>query len=242
VLAVLLTLSARVQAAPVKIYSDVQDGYVDSFPTPVSWTTTMDAGDTGVPQYRQAFVKFSLSGISGTLSSATLYLYMFCSYLDGVYDGTSPLTNPGLGDCVVRHINDYGTLDGSDLNAASILNDPGVLLSSSATPNVGYVSIDVKAAMQDDINKGRAFSSFMIKMITNTDADPTVDEWEFYTSEQSGTSQDPYVEYAIGAGASSPSVGGVVLPTNTLTVLAPYFTLIGLVATAMVAVKRIRRA
>lgn len=35
-------------------------------------------------------------------------------------------------------------------------------------------------------------------------------------------------------------VGGVVLPTNTLTVLAPYLAVIGLVATAAVAVKRKR--
>jgi len=35
-------------------------------------------------------------------------------------------------------------------------------------------------------------------------------------------------------------VGGVVLPTNTLTILAPYLAMIGLVATAAIAVKKRR--
>jgi len=38
----------------------------------------------------------------------------------------------------------------------------------------------------------------------------------------------------------SGGVGGVVLPTNTLTVLVPYFVVIGLVATAAVAIKKRR--
>jgi hypothetical protein len=68
----------------------------------------------------------------------------------------------------VRHIADYGTLGTEDLDAPSIGNDPGVLLSGTATPGIGYVLIDVKAAMQDDVDKGRTYSTFMIKMAMDT--------------------------------------------------------------------------
>jgi len=240
------TLVQEAIASPDIIYSDSQDGFVDSLIGAVSNIVIMVVGDDSNNAYRQGFVKFSLSGVSGTLSSAILYLYVRDSKRDGVLDSTSPLTNPGLGDCLVRHIADYGTLGASDLDAPSIGNDPGVLLSSSATPSEGYASIDVTAAMQDDINNGRSFSSFMIKMSTNTDNDNLDDQWEINTSEETGTSFDPYIEYTLGP-TPTPTprpVGGVLTPVNKLTILAPYLALIGLVGavTMAVAAKRRRRS
>jgi len=202
VLAVVLALpSAQVTASPAIVFSDAQDGYVNSYGGVSSTLDSIQVGDDISNYYYQGFVKFSLVGISGNLSSATLHLYVWEGIHDDVSDLTSPLsTNPGLGALVVRHINDYGTLGFSDLNAPSIGNDPGVLLSSGATPDVGYVSINVRAAMQDDIINGRSFTSFMIRLTTNTDNDLKIDGWFFYASERTGTAQDPYIGYALGAG------------------------------------------
>ena len=204
-LAVVLALSsAQVEASPAIVFSDAEDGGVDSTGGYASNIQSIWVCDDYLNHYNRLFVKFSLAGISGTLSSATLHLYLLLSLHDGPpVDDTSPLTNPGLGDLVVRHINDYGTLDSSDLNAPSIGNDPGVLLSSSATPDVGYVSINVRAAMQDDIDNGRSFSSFMLNMTTNTDNDGAADGWLFLASEYAGTEYDPYIGYAIGAAPHS---------------------------------------
>jgi len=191
------TIMPEAKASPGIIYSDSSDGEVN----PGGESTVVFYFVVGDYYYNvrvQSFVKFSLTGISGTLASARLYLYVFRSYKDDVEDLTSPLTNPGLGDCLVRHIADYGTLGAGDLDAPSIGNDPGVLIPGSgagSTPNIGYVSIDIRAAMQDDIDHGRAWSAFMIKLATDTDNDGRNDYWLFYASEQTGTSQDPYVEY-----------------------------------------------
>jgi hypothetical protein len=154
------------------------------------------------------------------------------------------LSNPGLGDCVVRHISDYGNLGSEDFDAASIGNDPGILIASTATPNIGYISIDVKAAMQGDINNGRPYSAFMIRMATTTDGDSKSDSWNFFTSEQGGTSQDPYIEYSLTTPAPIPTprpVGGVLMPTNKLEILAPYMALIVLVGTIFMVATNLRR-
>ena len=104
--------------------------------------------------------------------------------------------NSGLGDCQIIHIDDYETLDPTDFGASSIGNDPGVLIGSAETPNVGYISIDVTAAMQDDINHRRAFTAFMIKLSTDTDYDGMVDTLTFGSSE-SGATRAPYIEYSL---------------------------------------------
>jgi len=191
------TIMPEAKASPGIIYSDSSDGEVN--PGGVSTVVFYFAvGDYYYNVRVQSFVKFSLTGISGTLASARLYLHVFRSNKDDVEDLTSPLTNPGLGDCLVRHIADYGTLGAGDLDAPSIGNDPGVLIPGSgvgSTPNIGYVSIDIRAAMQDDIDHGRAWSAFMIKLATDIDNDGRNDYWLFYASEQAGTSQDPYIQY-----------------------------------------------
>lgn len=198
----LIALTPMGRAAPVKIYSDPSDGYVRP---DGGWAQSKNifVGDTSGNAKVQGFVKFSLAGISGTLASAKLYFYVYGSETKRAQHLTSPVTNPGLGNCLVRHIADYGTLGTEDLDAPSIGNDPGVLISDTATPNIGYVSIDVKAAMQDDVNKGRTYSTFMIKMATDTNNDGISDVWYFYAVEADGTNQDPYVEFEIGPTATS---------------------------------------
>jgi len=135
----------------------------------------------------------------------------------------------------VVHIDDFGTLFPSDFNAPSIGNDPGILFSSTTNPNVGYISIDVTSAMQDDIDNGRAFTSFMIKMSIDTDGDGLIDEWFISATENTGTDQDPIIEYEY----EFPPVGGVVTPINKLAIIAPYLVLAGLIiAVSAIVIKR----
>jgi len=185
-----------VNASPsTDVFADATDGYLDSNGVVYSTYSQMSLGDWSNNAYSHCYVKFSLSGVSGTLSSATLNLYVYISYHDNNSYSASPLTNPGLGNCEVTHIADYGTLDTSDFSAVSIGNDPGALLSGTATPNVGYVSIDIRAAMQDDINHGRTWSTFMLRMSTITDGNSDNDYWVFYTSRDASPTHHPYVEY-----------------------------------------------
>ena len=121
-------------------------------------------------------------------------MHVELSYHDGYPDTESPLTNPGLGDLKVIHIDDYETLDSSDYDAPSIGNDPGVLISGTETPNKGYVSIDVKAAMQDDINNNRAYTTYRLEMETETDNDQHSDLWRFTATEYTGDDYDPYID------------------------------------------------
>jgi len=240
----LVLTAPMVRAKPDIVYSDSKDGCKSNFG--FVETNTVFVGDVDSPVvYFKGFVRFSLSGISGTIASAKLYLYVYRSYLDGVGDTSSPLTNPGLGDCRVIHIADYGTLAAADLNAPSIGNDPGVLLSGTATPNVGYISIDVTAAMQDDINNGRAYSAFRIELETNTDGDKLFDGWYFYASEETGTDYDPYIEYTLRPPPPPPRpsypVGGILTSVNKLAILAPYMAFIGLAAVAVAAIKKRKR-
>jgi len=211
-------------ALPDIIYSDSEDGIVgsNSFVNNI----VINVGDTDSNVYFRGFVKFSLSGISGSISSATLNLYLRDSYYNDAYDPISPLSNPGLGELQVIHIVDYGTLSADDFDDVSIGNDPGVLISGSASPDVGYLSIDITSAMQDDIDNGRAFTSFLIRLATNTDSDAKADVWGFRASEYTGTDQDPFVEYEL---APENPVGGIYASKDKFNILAPYIALVGLI-------------
>jgi len=227
---------SSVKASPDIVFSDAQDGDVRDDGLVTANAISFSVGDQVDDYYRRGFVKFSLAGLSSTVASATLNIAVVSSVTNDVPDNTDPLNNIGLGDLQVLHINDYGTLDASDFAAASIGNDPGVLIGSSATPNVGYVSVDVTAAMQDDINNGRSFTSYLLKMATDTDNDDLMDMWELDASE-AGVLSAPYIEYTLSARA----VGGILTPVNKLTILAPYLALLGLVGAVTVAVAVQRR-
>jgi hypothetical protein len=207
------------------IYGDPSDGVVSSDGGINSANVFFWIGDEASPPnvVLRSFVKFSLAGVSGKVGSATLKLSVQISEKDGVGGGVSPLQNIGLGDCLVIHINDYGTLNPSDFNTPSIGNDPGVLISSSTNPNVGYLSIDVTSAMQDDIDNGRAFTSFMIKMAIDTDNDGLVDRF-FFSAAEDSSGRPPIIEYA------PPAVGGISIPINKLEIAIPYIALAGLIA------------
>jgi hypothetical protein len=218
------------------IYSDLSDGYITSGVGAYDSAVSMWVGDIGTNRYRQSFVKFSLTGIT-SIDTATLNIWVDESQYNDAIDYDSPLTNPGLGDCVIRHIDDYGTLDLGDLDAPSIGNDPGVFIGGSETPDEEYLSIDVTAAMQDDITNGRSFSTFMIRLSTDTDGDGRWDQWLFYTSNDGGE-RFPYIEYTI-VGA----VGGIYAPTDRLSILTPFIALVGLIGaiSTIFAIRRWRK-
>jgi hypothetical protein len=202
------------------IYSDTQNGLVNE--VGAFGSGNIVSGDDSTHYYR-GFVKFSLAGIGETLASATLNLYLYAGSHDGVYGDMGALPNIGLGDCQVIHIADYGVLDPTDFNAPSIGNDPGVLISSTATPDVGYLSIDITAALVDDLNNGRTFSAFMIKNTVDTDGDGKNDQWSFIPIVGEPTDRSPFISI------SYVSVGGVVTQVNKLKVLTPYIALTGLI-------------
>jgi len=236
-------------ASPGIIFSDPSDGAVNDSGYGFGTGQSIGVGDGAGDFFMRGFVKFSLAGISGTLVSATLKMYVRSSHKDGTgygpgYAITSPLANPGLGDLSVIHIDDYGIIEGLTppqglvvFNSPSIGNDPGVLIpgaGAGSTPDVGYISIDVKAAMQDDISHGRSFTTFMLKLATGTDNDHEQDTWELRASEAGG--EGPYIEYSLPT-----PVGGVAIPVNKLAILAPYLALVGLVGAVTVAVATTRR-
>ncbi len=208
----------RVRASSAILYDDVSDGYVDSDSRVYSIFPQMSLGDWNTNAYAACFVKFNLSDVSGTLISAILNLYVARSLHDNITDAVDPLTNIGLGDCQVIHIDDYGALDASDLFASSIGNDSGVLIGNGGTPNIGYVSIDVEAAVQDDIDNGRPWSTFMLKMSTNTDSDDRNDYWVFWTTEYGDINKQPYVEYELTP-APPTYQGDLILSGNNVTVI-----------------------
>ncbi|MFC1505546.1 hypothetical protein ACFLQ6_00590 [Thermoproteota archaeon] len=210
------------QAALV-IYSDTQNGLVSEVGGVGNGNIV--SGDDSA-HYWRGFVKFSLSGVAGIPSSATLNLYLYSGWHDGVDGGTVALPNIGLGDCRVFHIDDYETLDPTDFNAPSIGNDPGVLISSTATPDVGYLSIDITAALLDDLNNGKTFSAFMIRNTVDTDGDGKNDQWGFVPNGGEPTDQIPFISI------SYPAVGGIVISVNKVHIAMSFLALAGLVATA----------
>jgi len=233
-----LSMIHLAEASPDIVFGDSSDGIVYNTGLVLSAAAVYFVGDDASNQYFQALVKFSLGLVSKCLSSASLNLYVFQSILNDVVDNSGSLTNPGLGDLQVRHINDYGTLDAGDFDAPSIGNDPGVLIGGSATPNVGYVSITVTDAMQDDINNARSFTSYLLKLQTNTDNDGRDDSWALSAVEQGGTSQDPFIEYTT---QPCPAVGGEILSVGVSSVILAWFLLVAVLAVGAIEVIRIGR-
>ncbi|MEM0446737.1 MAG: hypothetical protein QW574_04755, partial [Candidatus Nitrosocaldus sp.] len=157
----------------------------------------MRVGDDNANREFRSFVKFPISSLHGkTLKSAELKLTIRQSILNGSTDNSAPFNNPGLGNTLVIHINDYGTLDASDFNTPSIGNDPGVLIQASTNPSSANVSISVLAAMQDDISNSRNFTTYMIRAANGSDGDNRGDRWHFYTR-NSGTTNAPRIEYTL---------------------------------------------
>jgi hypothetical protein len=210
------------------IYSDSSDGTVRSDGLIITGQNTAVVGDGNGNRPTQAFFKFEIPEMmhpGGTLR-ATLYIFLNHTRVNNTNDYIDPLQNPGLGDCLVRHIDDYITLGLEDLNSPSIGNDPGVLITGSETPNKGYISIDVTEAMQDDVDSSRTYTTFMIKTALDTDNNSDEDRWRFSAYEHN-QGQEPYIEYKW-----IKPVGGELLTINKLQIIAPYLLMLAFIATA----------
>ncbi|MEM4284799.1 MAG: hypothetical protein QW684_01125 [Candidatus Nitrosocaldus sp.] len=193
---VLYPLQMEVAEATSTILSDASDGHVRSDGSADATAPTMIVGDDNSNTTFRSFVKFSISSLHGKiLKSAELKLTIERSIRNGSADNSAPFNNPQLGNTLVIHINDYGTLNASDFNAPSIGNDPGILIPANINPNQ-VVSISVKNAMQDDINNLRNFTTYMIRTANNTDGDSRRDQWRFYTMD-SNTTNAPRIEYTL---------------------------------------------
>ncbi len=193
---ILYPLQMGVAEATSAIPSDVSDGHVRSNGNAYSNDAVMIVGDDKSDKAYRSFVKFPISSLHGkVLKSAELKLTIERSIQNGSAYTSEPFDNPRLGDTRVIHINDYVTLDGSDFNAPSIGNDPGVLIPANTNPNSRIVSISVHAAMQDDINNARNFTTYMIRTANNTDDDNRRDQWHFYTRNSGANA--PRIEYTL---------------------------------------------
>ncbi len=178
-------------------------------------------GDTSNNRCLRPIMKFSLAGLAGaTLATATMSVYVFETRVNGVSDIASPLTNPGLGDLTVIHVGDYGAADVSDYQAGSTGNNPGVHLSGTATPDVGYVSINVRLAMQQDIDVSFSFTGYRLQMATATDNDGEFDQWKFRSTEF-GT-DPPKIDYTLAVTVritlNAASGSQAITASNTFTV------------------------
>jgi hypothetical protein len=153
-------------------------------------------GDPYINQGRRGLVKFSLEGL-GKIVSAQLQLTILQSRKDqypapGIIDDIPPFTNPGLGDTVVIHIADYGTPSAAGYGAASIGNDPGVLIPAATEPD-RVVSIDVTEAAKQAMGLGASFVAFRIQTATVTDNDGLNDVWFFASANHETLSYRPAI-------------------------------------------------
>ncbi len=178
-------------AGTVTIVADRSDFEVfeNGFNTDAENLSDWGVGDTGgapADPYtnigRRGLVKFSVTGL-GSIASAQLHLTILESRKDqyadnGTTDTIPPVTNPGLGDTVVVHVADYGTPSQAAYGAASIGNDPGVLIGGATEPE-GLVAIDVTNAVKQAITAGASVVAFRIQTVDVTDRDDLNDVWFF---------------------------------------------------------------
>lgn len=227
-----LALTPGVYAAPMRVYCEPSDGYVrDGI---AEQFDLLKAGDGALNYCHKIFVKFRIPS-EGTIISARLYLYAHSSRRNGNTYSASPLPNPDLGDLVVYHVNDYGDLDPGNFDAVSIDHDPGVLIPDGETVNVGYISIDITDAMQDDVDNGRRFTTYMIRMQDDTDGDSLDDFWRFCASRHPDEDTEPYIEFTI-----SIPVGGTMTGAGYMSVLVYVAIALGVffVGGALIAFRR----
>jgi len=212
----------RVYATTI-VQCDPSDGYIrkKGSDVAVAQENLLKVGDGGSDYVHRIFIKFPIQPC-GEVVSARLYIYAHSSVQNSFVDVFDPLNNPGLGDLIVYHIGDYGTLDADDFDAASINSDPGVLIPGTDTVNVGYISIDITRALQDDINHYQTFTTFMLRMETDTDYNADDDFWRFQSSRHPD-GYGPHIEYTC-------TVGGTVMASRHTQALTYLLIVIGVVA------------
>lgn len=200
------SIIALIAPATVTVVADPSDfevfenGFNSGSQNLGDWGVGDTGGNPGGPdtnQGRRGLVKFSLEGL-GKVVSAQLQLTILQSrkdqYLEpGIIDNTPPFTNPGLGDTAVIHIADYGTPSAVGYGAASIGNDPGVLIPAATEP-LSVVSIDVTEAVKQAMESGASFVAFRIQTATVTNNDGLNDVWFFASANYETLSYRPAIQ------------------------------------------------
>jgi len=219
--------------------------------TPSSADTFLTSGDPGVNygtstalriisgagvQPDRIVVKFVLSSIpsGSTINTASLQLYYYdrvvgdpvgrtytanrvtTDWVEGTCNGCNP---PPLGATwtTTDGTTNWGTA-GGDFTATGAA-------SQTVAATFGYITWDVTTIVKAWIEGGQPNYGFLIKDL-NENVGGFTDAW-FYAREQGSSMPILTVDYTGPAGAP---VGGVVMPANTLALVAPWFAVIGLVA------------
>lgn len=136
--------------------SDASDGYIGYDDTGTAYVYAGDpylevASDNGL-WTAESWLKFPLTGIGGTITSATLNVY----YNERTFASGS-LSIP------VDHVPDFGVLNETDWAVAPLTSniDPAPVTSSTL---LGWHSLDVTPYVQDDLTNFRSVSAYRLRV------------------------------------------------------------------------------
>jgi hypothetical protein len=174
----------------------------------------MGAGDTGGDDPnlgRRSVVRFDVRGLtSAGVTSAVLELTIVQSRRDqfpapGIVDGSSPFTNPGLGDTQVIHIADSPVPTAADYGSPSVGNDPGTLI-AAGVEGTTTVTVDATKAVQQALDAGQGFVAFRIQPAVETDGDGLNDLWFFASANRPTSALRPRLEVETTDSLAAPRV------------------------------------
>lgn len=136
--------------------SDSSDGYIgfDDLGTGYVYSGDqyLEVARDGANWTADSWLRFPLTGIEGTIVSATLNLY----YGESVYNNGS-FTIP------IDHVPDFGVLDETDWATAPYASNIDPSPVTPATP-IGWHELDITSSVQDDIDNFRALSAYRLRM------------------------------------------------------------------------------
>ena len=219
------------------LYSNTDDGYILS-DRPATWAGARDdtdgdsvsTSDTRKSQFteatrfgsrgggntyqiRRSFMYFDTSGITSTLSSATIKIYGYGGNDGSVIavkstafggDGGTALATTDL-DAIT------GYSAGSSLAGAATVYGAQILTSSWSTSSYNEMtgSSDLLADMKNNNVVIICFMNYTNDYLNSAVASDTTLNCGGYYTDNSGTSKDPYIEYAVSTGPVMAKVNGV---------------------------------
>lgn len=166
-----------VPAVTVAVYSnEALDGYITSGGGYQDAGNATYVGDDYYDDMCQSLLSFTLPAVSN-VTQAILRVNLETTL------GT-PLALSGGGAVNVSHVTPNYTVAGANLPYLAPGSNTSIgIICDSETP--GWYTLDVTAAVQDDISNARAASQFRLYMYGTTDNDATYDIFGFYTGESS---------------------------------------------------------
>jgi hypothetical protein len=146
---------------------------------------------------------FEVSSLVGhTVSAAQLNLTLLQTRKDqfpdpGTVDNSEPFINPGLGALSIINIDDSYVQNSEAYGAASIGNDPGVIVAADAEAPA-LLSIDVSAALQEAADVGDDFLTFRIQTAIETDWDGLNDVFFTASADHTTEAWRPVIVFELG--------------------------------------------